>query len=334
MAQPVPVIIDTDCGVDDAVALWWALTSPALDVIGITCVWGNTGAAGAAANVCAVLEAAGRPDIPVALGAAGPFGDAPELRVADFIHGVDGLGDQGRPGAPFGPGPEHAVDLLRRLVDERPGEVVVIPVGPLSNIAAVLEADPTWATRVADLVIMGGSAVIQGNALPLGEANIAHDPVAAQLVVTADWPRPPVMVGLDVTLQATFTDDIFDLLAEQRSPAAVFLDGPMRFYRTFGSTFTPGECPCHDLLAVMAVADPEILVTEELPLAVQATPGPAWGQTVVDRRGPYFAAAGEIGGMDAEQPAHDDGFRPWRIAFGVDVEAFRDNTRALFGGGS
>ena len=97
MTDPRPVIIDTDGGVDDAAALWWALTSPLVEVVAITTVWGNVGLDLATANVCRVLHAAGRDDIPVAVGAAGPVGPAPELRVPDFIHGADGLGDTNRP---------------------------------------------------------------------------------------------------------------------------------------------------------------------------------------------------------------------------------------------
>lgn len=331
-ASPIPVIIDTDCGVDDAAALWWAITDPLLDVVGITAVWGNTGADAAAANVGRVLDAAGRSDIPLAIGATGPVAPAPELRSADFIHGDDGLGNTFLPPPSTGPRSEPAVDLLRRLVDERPGEIVVIPIGPLSTIATVIAADPSWPSRVKELVVMGGAASVPGNALPVGEANIAHDPVAADMVGRAEWATPPLLVGLDVTLRATFRDSEFALLAQRRTPAAAFLDEPLRFYRTFGSTFTPGECPCHDLLAVMAVSNPSLLASTVLPMAVQATPGPAWGQTVVDRRVPFFEAASALaGGSAAEQPPHDDGFRPWRIATDVDTDEFRRLVRRLWG---
>ena len=332
MPEPRAVIIDTDCGVDDAAALWWALTDPRLDVIGITTVWGNTGVVGAAANVGHVLDAAGRSDIPIALGATGPIGLAPELRAPDFIHGDDGLGNTFRPPLRNVAGPESAVELLHRLVGERRGEVTVVPIGPLTNIAAAIRSDAGWSAQVYELAVMGGAVAVHGNALPVGEANIAHDPIAADVVSRAGWRVPPLLVGLDVTLQATLTDAEFALLGERRTPAAAFMDAPMRFYRTFGSTFTPGECPCHDLLAVMAVAEPDLLDAPELPMAIQSTPGPAWGQTVVDRRVSFFAAASEAaGGADADQPPHDDGFRPWRVAMGVDVDRFRRNVRQLFG---
>ncbi len=331
-AAPLPIVIDTDCGVDDAVALWWALTDPALDVVAVTAVWGNTGVLDAARNVGRVLRAAGRTDIPVALGASGPIAAAPDLRRPAFIHGADGLGNSNLPASPVAPVAETAVELLMRVLHERPGELTLVTLGPLTNIAAVLAADASWAGRARGLVVMGGATGVAGNALPVGEANIAHDPAAADSVVRAAWRTPPLLVGLDVTLQATLTDTHFELLSRHETPAAAFLEGPLRYYRTFGSTFTPGECPCHDLLAVMAAADPSLLRAPELPLAVQATPGPAWGETVVDRRVPFFERAAEAG-RDAAQPAHDPSFRPWRIALDVDVARFRAGVERLFGGG-
>jgi purine nucleosidase len=157
---------------------------------------------------------------------------------------------------------------------------------------------------------------------------VAHDPAAAATVVAAGWRRPPLLVGLDVTHEATLTDAEFDLLRQHRSPAAAFLDRPLRFYRRFGSTFTDPHCPCHDLLAVMALSDPAVLTdVPVLPLAVDTAGGPAWGTTVVDRRARSFA---QLPG--AEQP-HPPGFSNWRIGLGVDADAFRARVRRLFGGG-
>src|SRR4051794_20092855 len=177
------------------------------------------------------------------------------MRRAGFIHGADGIGDTFRPEPTSGPVDEPADALLRRLVDERPGELAVLTLGPLSNLAVVLDADPTWASRVADLVVMGGVVGTQGNALPYGEANIAHDPTAAAAGGAAQWMSPPLLVGLDVTHVATFGPDELALLAASNgsNPAATYLADPVAFYETFGATFVPdGECPCHDFLATIA----------------------------------------------------------------------------------
>src|SRR5690349_22594390 len=173
---------------------------------------------------------------------------------------------------------------------------------------------------------MGGSVAGGGNAQPAAEANIAGDPMAAALVVGAGWRRPPLLVGLDATHRATLTEAEFALLAERRTPAAAFLDQPLRFYRPFGSTFTSPDCPCHDLFAMLAWADPSVLTqAPELPLAVVTTEGPAWGATIADLRAPVFA---RIAGSRQAQPP---GFSPWRVALGADVRQFRAKFRHLVG---
>lgn len=329
--SPRRVVVDTDCGVDDAVAIWWALVSGQLDVAGFSIVWGNVAVEAAAANVGRILDATGCTGLPIALGARGPIAAAPDLRPADFIHGSDGLGNTNRPLPSTAPTSESAVALLRRLIDESPGEIDVLTLGPLTNIATVLAEDPTWAGRVGRLTVMGGAVGTQGNALPIGEANIAHDPVAAEAVVQAGWVEPPMLVGLDVTHVATFGPVELALLAERHSPAADYLAEPVAFYKTFGATFVPeGECPCHDLVAAMAAAWPDLVDAPVLPLGVQAAPGPAWGATVADRRVPFFAAAAVASGADAEQPPHEQ-LAEWRIALRVDVERFRTEVRRLFG---
>jgi purine nucleosidase len=325
----MPIIVDTDGGVDDAAALWWALTDPSLDVIAVTVVWGNVPLTTAAISVARVLAATGRSDVALALGAAGPIGPAPDLRRPAFIHGADGLGDTTKDTPPPANAPvgEPATALLRRLCSKRQGQVTVVTLGPLSNLGALLEEDPGFAGTVRDLVVMGGSARAGGNALPNGEANIAHDPVAAATVAAADWARPPLLVGLDVTLKATLTERHFELLAEHRCPAAAFLDAPLRYYRRFGGLATAPDAPCHDLLAVVAVADPQVITRAPLlPMAVDTTGGPSWGATVVDSR-PSAASIAE--GSEHSWPP---GFYPWRISLEADVDRFRAHATELFGG--
>jgi inosine-uridine nucleoside N-ribohydrolase len=324
---PRPLILDTDGGVDDCVALWWALTDPGVDLIAVTTTGGAVDEQLAATSVLKVLAAAGRLDVPVAVGEPGRFGPGPALEPVPFIHGLDGQGNAGHPlpGAAR-PVAEPAVDLLRRLVDRSPGQISVVATAPLTNLGRVLAADPDWAARVADLVVMGGSVASGGNAQPAAEANIAGDPLAAALVVAAGWPRPPLLVGLDATHRATLTEAEFTLLARRLTPAAAFLDAPLRFYRQFGSTFTQPDCPCHDLFAMLAWADPGVLAeAPELPLAVVTTEGPAWGATVADLRAPVFA---RLAGSRQAQPP---GFSPWRVALGADVQQFRARFRQLIG---
>jgi purine nucleosidase len=319
-------VIDTDGGVDDAAAIWWALTDPEIDLLGVTTVRGVVDAREAAENVLLILDAAGRPDIPVAVGSDRRIGPAPVLRPATFIHGEDGLGNTRNGKSPTGrPWSAGAVDFLSALLSHT-DEVTIVTLGPLTNIAMLARDRAHLVGRVDELVVMGGVASGGGNAMPAGEANIVHDPDAAAAVVAAPWGKPPLMVGLDVTHRATLDDSDFVLLAEHRTPAAAFLDAPLRFYRTFGSTFTAPACPCHDLLAMLAVDQDDLITAAPvLPLAISTAPGPAWGATVVDFREPAFRKT-----RNGAQ-ARPEGFHPWRIALDVDRSRFRRHVRSLFG---
>ena len=290
-----PVIIDTDGGVDDAVALWWALTDPALDVVAITVVWGNVDID------IAVGERVARRGMPWAAPACRsrparrPLLPAPDLRPATFIHGDDGLGNAAGPEAPGRAVDEPAVDMLVRLVRERPERVSVVTLGPLTNIGIALHEHADFAGRVAELLVMGGSARAAATrcrgAKPTSPT--IRSPRSGRC--SRRGSQPPLLVGLDVTLVATLRPDEFELLAEHRNAAAEFLDAPLRFYREFGSTFTAPDTPCHDLLTVLALSDPAIIDDAPLlPLAVDCGGDAAWGTTVVDFRAPVLRRPGRV----------------------------------------
>lgn len=318
-------MIDSDGGIDDTTALWWAATQPDVTIVAVTAVWGNVEVHQAAINLQRVLHLNGMSSVPVGVGGPGAWREAPKLLRADFIHGADGMGNTARAPAPLPPPTARAVDVLRRVVDERPGEIVVVTLGPLSNIAATLEADPSWAARVKRLVVMGGAVAVQGNAMPVGEANVAHDPHAAAAAFAAAWAHPPLMVGLDVTLQATLCTADIELARRGLTPAAADLADMLAFYQPFGGTFNDhGHFPSHDTLAVMAAVHPAIVSGPVLPVAVAADKGPAQGMTVVDRRQPYFARNGKHQTMP-------EGFHACHVALSVDVARFRSEMRAMFG---
>ncbi len=331
----LPVVVDTDGGVDDAAALWYLLTQPEIEVVAITAVWGNVDVDTAAANVCRVLEAAGRPNVPVAVGASGAIAPAPVLLPATAIHGKDGLGDTNRPAASFGPGPETAEQLLLGLCGSRPGEVTVLTLGPLTNLARVISLHPEWSATVGDLVVMGGSIRAGGNALPAAEANIAHDPAAAAMVVQAGWSSPPRLVTLDATHAATLLDGDLDIAREGRTPAASYLAAPLAHYRRRASAFCElGTFPCHDLCAAMAVKEPGILEEEVLPLAVDTGKSAAWGVTVVDERPSRMRRPGALIGGSPVDVATTVPMSPWRVALGADTSLFRRKVREMFGDGA
>ncbi len=328
--RPVPVLVDTDGGIDDAAALWWLLGRRDIEVVAVTTVHGNITAAAAAGNVARVLTSAGHPEIPVAVGAEDPLGPVLALRPASFIHGRDGLGDVGltAQAPPFAPTDEPASEALARLAARHRGLLRVVTLGPLTNLAVAMRQHPDLVDDVATLTVMGGAVAVPGNALPLGEANIAHDPTAAQEVVVAGW-RDATLVGLDVTHLATFDRPLLDLVAQRLSPAASFMAGPLETYARFGGTFcASGEVPCHDLVAAMVGVTPRLVSGPRLPVAVQTGAGPAAGATVFDRRVPHFERAGqESAQADAGTAAG------WcRAAIDVDVEAVRAEMRSLMGG--
>ena len=317
------VLIDSDGGIDDAVALWWAVTNPTIEVVGVTTVWGNVDIDLATANIFRVLEAAGRSDIPVAVGTRQAIGPAPMTRPADFVHGTDGLGNTGRAPA------ERAtmIDIEQIWTGPAATADTLITLGPLSTVATGLRSGAIN-PRNLRLVTMGGTFAAPGNALPVSEANIAHDPTAAAEVLGAQWAEPPLLVGLDVSHRATFHTAETALVEARGNDAAKWLADPLAFYRAGGSGFVPeGESPCHDLLATMAAVLTDLVSAPTLPVAVQCDPGPAWGMTVADRRG-------LVRRVDPNAIAHQgtpEGFAAVRVGLDVDVERFRSEVRALFG---
>ena len=318
------LVIDSDGGVDDCTALWWALGAPEVEVVALSATWGNTSRDQAAANLRRVLHAAGRDEVPIALGASGPIGPSPLAGEAAHVHGADGLGGHagGWPTGPVSPVAEPAAEMLARLAAEQPDRLDLVTIGPLSTVARALAAAPGLAEGYRSVTVMGGSIAAGGNAMPAAEANVAHDPEAAAAVVAAPWvtEEPPLLVGLDATLGATLRIDR-ELAAAQASAtvAARFLAGPLSgyaaFYERMGQT-AGGTFPCHDLLAVMAAADAPVIVdVATLPLAVDTGASAAWGATVADRR--------PIPEIDLE------GFTPWRVALTADVARFRAALRSL-----
>ena len=230
MTAPRKILIDTDPGIDDAMAIFYALSSPELDVVGLTTIFGNAHTATCTMNALRLLEIAGRTDIPVAQGVARPL--AMDFRgPADFVHGADGQGDTGL--AP----PTTAtigVDAARFIVDTvkaAPGEITLVPLGPLTNIAIALLLEPELPRYLAGIVLMGGAAFVPGNASPAAEANIVNDPEAADMVFGADCPI--VMAGLDVTEKTLMTGAALARLDRVDNPRARHIARIIPYYREF-----------------------------------------------------------------------------------------------------
>jgi inosine-uridine nucleoside N-ribohydrolase len=277
--MPKKIIIDTDPGVDDAMAILFALNSPELDVIGLTTVFGNVYTSQATQNALRLVELAGRADIPVAYGAESPL-VVPLGYVADFVHGTDGLGNTNqRP--PDGEAiNQPAAQFIVETVMANPGQVTLVPIGPLTNLALALALEPRLADSVAEVVVMGGAATVNGNVNPAAEANIIHDPHAADVIFNAGW--PVTMVGLDVTMQTVMTDDY--LVGLKGSVVGEFIYDISRFYRDFHHDHYRLEgIHTHDPSAIAYLIDPTLFSVERGPVRV-ITEGLAAGQTLLDKR--------------------------------------------------
>ena len=276
--KPRAIVIDTDPGIDDAMAIAVAMSSPELDVVALTTTFGNHDVEVTTANAQRILDLIGHPDVPVVAGAARPLvGES--HGPATFVHGDDGLGDAGLPGPSRGPvagavAASHIVEVVR----SRPHEITLVPIGPLTNLALALRLDPGIAELVEAVVVMGGAVATPGNVTPVAEANIWNDPEAADVVLGAGW--PVTLLGLDVTHQLLADREWLDSLADVDTPAAHLVTATAPTYVEFHRV-TDGldGIHCHDVATIVHLLRPDLVRTR--PMAVRvATEGLAAGQTI------------------------------------------------------
>ena len=280
---PTRVVIDCDTGVDDTMAIFYGLLSPDIDVVALTCVWGNISAETATRNTLRLLEMLDRPSIPVALGANKPL-IGPEWEFGQGVHGADGQGNLDLPPPTLTSANESAAELIVRLAHEHPGELTLLPTGPLTNVATAVLMDPEIAKLYKEVVLMGGAFLAKGNAARWGEANIWHDPEAAQIVFDAGW--PVTAVGLDVTDKTMLSQERLDRLRDSGTPAGVHIHRITRYYVDRYSARTGRrECAMHDALALAIATDPSlVLEAPKVRVDVELTGTHTRGMTVGDFR--------------------------------------------------
>jgi pyrimidine-specific ribonucleoside hydrolase len=281
VADRIPLVIDTDPGVDDALAILLAVASPEVDLRLVTTVHGNVELAQTTENALRVLHLAGRADVPVAAGARESLVH-PQPERAGHVHGDDGLGGVQLPPSPAVPDPRPAVVALADVLMTSAEPVTVAAVAPLTNLALLLRVFPEAAARIGRLVVMGGSAARGGNVTPAAEFNVWADAEAAQAVLTSGLPT--VLVGLDVTL-ATLLDEAgiarFAAAGPIGAQAAAIMQHPLNHARSaYGAT----GVPVHDALAVTEAICPGTLGTVRRDVVVDTGLGFGRGQTLVDRR--------------------------------------------------
>jgi inosine-uridine nucleoside N-ribohydrolase len=270
------IVLDTDPGHDDAIALLLALASPEVELLGVTTVSGNQTLEKTTTNALKILEFVGRTDIPVHVGCARPLVE--EQHAAADVHGETGLDGPDLPAPTTQPADGHAIDFIAQTVREHEG-VVLVPVGPLTNIGLLLARYPGIEERIERIVLMGG-AIAEGNVTPAAEFNIWADPHAAHRVFTSGI--DVTMVGLDVTHKALLFPQKVDELREAGRVGGLvaalfdFYHGHhQRMYGWEGS-------PVHDALAVAHVVSDRFVTTEHRYVEVDVGPEPGRGRTYVD----------------------------------------------------
>ncbi len=286
------VIIDCDTGIDDSLALLYAVASSEAEIVAVTCCAGNVEADQVAVNTRAVLELAGRPDIEVALGRKVPL--VRPLMTAPDTHGARGLGyaELPEPSRPLSA--RHAADLIIEEARRAPGKVTLITLGPLTNLAVALGREPELPRLLERLVMMAGSYRSAGNTAPTTEWNVAVDPEAMQTVL-AGWAAcpevgRPLALGLDVTEKAKLTPDhLARLHAAANDPDAdpvlTFIDDALRFYMEFHSRYDGFYGAfIHDALAVATALDRSLVRTEAVTVEVELDGQWTTGETVTDWR--------------------------------------------------
>jgi len=302
MAGRQKIIIDTDPGQDDAVAILLALASPELDVLGITAVAGNVPLRLTELNARKVCELAGRPDIKVFAGAVRPL--VRPLVTAEEVHGKTGLDGPDLPAPTMPLQPVHAVDfLVETLMREPPGSVTLCPLGPLTNIALALIREPAIAGRVAGIVLMGGGYFEQGNVTPAAEFNIFVDPHAADIVFRSGIPI--VMMPLDVTHKALTTGARVRAFRDLGTRVGIAVAEMLEFFERFdeGKYGTDGG-PLHDPCVIAYLLAPTLFSGRACHVAIETASELTMGATVVD----WWQVTGKPRNAEVMRDIDHDGF--------------------------
>lgn len=271
------IILDTDPGIDDALAFLLALASPEIQLEAITTVSGNVSVEYTTRNALSLLELTGRIEIPVARGCSRPLIGTPAL--AADVHGENGLGGVILPEPALRPVEKHAVEVLIETIMAAPGEITLVAVGPLTNLALAVRREPRLAQAVREVVIMGGALRVPGNITPSAEFNIFVDPHAAHAVLHAGWPIR--LVTLDTTTRTLLKRELVEQLAIQDNPVTGLMKQMVDYYcDIFGGALGLDSIQMHDPLCLAAAFRPDLLTWEEAYVDVELAGTLTIGETV------------------------------------------------------
>jgi purine nucleosidase len=285
MPEICRMILDVDTGIDDAMAILYALKRPGIKLEALTTTFGNTDIETATANTLRILELAGRDDIPVARGPGRPL-LKPFGKGADHVHGANALGGVELPEPRGRAVDEHASDLIIRMAKDNPGEITLCPVGPVTNVAIALAKAPEIAGLLRKIVVMGSTIFhpgIQGIASPMADANFWNDPEAAAIVLRSG--AAITLVGMDVTMKVLLTAAMREAISNS-GPVGATMMRIAQFYVDAYARMYPGidGCGLHDPLAVAIAEDPSLATTERMCVDIELSGALTRGQTVADRR--------------------------------------------------
>lgn len=285
------IILDTDPGIDDAQAIAFAVAHPKIELLGLTTVFGNATVDITTRNALTLLDIFGMPDVPVAQGAKQPLHQV-RYPSPDFVHGKDGLGNLNLDAPGSCAQAMSAAEFIVQKATAQPGEITLVTIGPLTNVALALKLDPSLPTKIKELVIMGGAVTEPGNVTPLAEANFFCDPHAADEVLSHDWPCR--IIGLDVTHKTPLFDGdlqrIRKAFENTQSHMGEFLWQSSRFYFDFYredqrlAIDEETHAPMHDASALVALIEPDAFEYLSGSACVVSS-GAASGQLALDRKG-------------------------------------------------
>jgi pyrimidine-specific ribonucleoside hydrolase len=297
----IPLIVDTDPGVDDAVALLVAMGSPEARLTAVTTVFGNVGLDTTTVNAQRLLALGGRADVPLGIGADRPLVHPQPYRAAEW-HGADGLGGLADtlppPAAP--PDGRGAVELMAQVLRSADSPVTIAAIGPLTNVALLLAVHPPLASKIGRLVIMGG-ALAGGNTTAAAEFNVWSDPEAARRVLVEEQ-LPTILVPLDLTHRTWVDGGWLDALARSGERGAVLARVLEHYRGRWREAHGQDGVVLHDAVAVLEAVVPGMLRTTPLPLEVVCDHGPARGCVIADRRGPAVGRLVDVA-LDADLDA-------------------------------